>query len=211
MTSISKAKTIWEALKDAAQASPDRTGYVFLSEEISFHEMDKRSDRVAAGLLQLGMQKGDRIGIIGLNQPEWIYLYFAAAKIGAVVVGLSVRFRSSEFEYILNHSETSVVATLPAIPDMNYVDFFQQFGPKIPSVKKFIFIGGDGFDGSITIIRLCAASANRSEIFKLKPWTRTERNCRRGKPVNCASKVMQWCLLISAGRMKAQTLFTAAG
>ena len=59
--------------------------------------MDKRSDRVAAGLLQLGVQKGDRIGIIGLNQPEWIYLYFAAAKIGAVIVGLSVRYRSSEF------------------------------------------------------------------------------------------------------------------
>lgn len=164
MTSISKAKTIWEALKDAAQASPDRTGYVFLSEEISFHEMDKRSDRVACGLLQLGMQKGDRIGIIGLNQPEWIYLYFAAAKIGAVVVGLSVRFRSLEFEYILNHSETSVVATLPAIPDMNYVDFFQQFSPKIPSVKKFIFIGGDGFDGSTTMESLLNTEVDRDAL-----------------------------------------------
>ena len=92
MTSISNAATIWEALKEAAQASPDRIGFIFQSEEISFHEIDKRSDRVATGLLQLGMQKGDRIGIIGLNQPEWIYLYFAAAKIGAVVVGLSVRY-----------------------------------------------------------------------------------------------------------------------
>ena len=164
MTSISKAKTIWEALKDAVQASPDRTGYVFLSEEISFLEMDKRSDRVATGLLQLGMQKGDRIGIIGLNQPEWLYLYFAAAKIGAVVVGLSVRFRSSEFEYILNHSETSMVATLPVIPDMNYVEFFRQFGPNIPSVKQFIFIGGAGFDGSTTMESLLNSEVDRDAL-----------------------------------------------
>jgi len=36
--------------------------------------MDERSDRVACGLLGLGIRKGDRIGIVGLNQPEWLYL-----------------------------------------------------------------------------------------------------------------------------------------
>ena len=65
--------------------------------------MDRVSDRVACGLLDQGFQKGDRIGIIGLNQPEWLYAYFAAAKIGAVVVGLSVRYRDVELDYILNH------------------------------------------------------------------------------------------------------------
>ena len=74
MTSISNAPTIWEALKEAAQALPDRTSYIYGSEEISFKEMDDRSDKVAAGLLQLGIKKGDRLGIIGLNQPEWVYL-----------------------------------------------------------------------------------------------------------------------------------------
>jgi len=166
MTSISQAPTIWEALKEAARISPEKAGCIFQSEAISFKDIDERSDRVAAGLLQLGMQKGDRIGIIGLNQPEWVYLYFAAAKIGAVVVGLSVRYRSSEFEYILNHSQTSVVATLPAIPDMNYVEFFQEFGPKIPSVKQFIFIGGAGSEGSPTVEALLDTKVDREALDK---------------------------------------------
>ena len=166
MTTISNPATVWEALKDAAQTLPNRASYIYGDEEISFQDMDERSDRVAAGLLQLGLKKGDRIGIIGLNQPEWVYLYFAAAKIGAVVVGLSVRFRSSEFEYILNHSETCTVATLPAIPDMNYVEFFQEFGTKVPSVKQYIFIGGQGFDGSTTMETLLNTEVDRDVLDK---------------------------------------------
>jgi len=166
MTSISNAATIWEALKEAARTLPDRASYIYGNEEISFKDMDERSDKVATGLLQLGIKKGDRIGIIGLNQPEWLYLYFAAAKIGAVVVGLSVRYRSSEFEYILNHSETCTLATLPAIPDMNYVEFFNEFGSKIPSVKQYIFIGGQGFEGSTTMESLLDTEVDRDALEK---------------------------------------------
>jgi len=167
-TSISSAATIAAALKDAVQSRADHSGYIFQSRQISFAEMDEWSDRAATGLLQLGMQKGDRIGIIGLNQPEWIILYFAAAKIGAVVVGLSVRYRSSEFEYILNHSQTSVVATLAAIPDMNYVEFFQQFRSRIPTVKQFVFIGAPGFDGSTSLDALLKTEVDRTALDKAR-------------------------------------------
>jgi len=139
---------VCEALARAA-AQSDRRGYIYQGREITFAEMDAASDRVATGLLTLGLQKGDRIGIIGLNQPEWLEMYFAAAKIGLVVVGLNVRYRDTELDYILNHSGARAVMTLTALGDMDYVRFFDGFRSQIPKVEHFIFLGGPGFEGSV--------------------------------------------------------------
>jgi fatty-acyl-CoA synthase len=95
---ISHARTIGEVLSETAKELPDKTGYIYEEKPISFSEMDAAASRVASHLLRLGYHKGDRIGIIALNQPEWLYTYFAAAKIGVVVVGLNVRYRDTELD-----------------------------------------------------------------------------------------------------------------
>ncbi len=166
MAEITKTEIVWKALEAAAKALPDHRGYVYLGDEITFKEMDEASDRVASGLLKLGFQKGDRIGIIGLNQPEWIYTYFACAKIGAVVVGLNVRYRESELDFMINQSEAKGVVTIPKLGDMDYVSFFQGFGPRIPSVKEFIFIGTEGFPGSRSFQSLLETEVDRGALDK---------------------------------------------
>ena len=83
MMGIIQACVIWEALDQATRDMPDKTCYFYMGKEYSFRDVDELSDRLACGLLGLGIQKGDRIGIIALNQPEWVFTYFAAAKIGA--------------------------------------------------------------------------------------------------------------------------------
>ncbi len=148
MSQRSKADVIGRVLEEAAAEWPDRRMYAFQGQEISFQEMNERSDRVAAGLLRLGFARGDRIGIIGLNQPEWLYTYFAAAKIGAVVVGLNVRYRDTEIEYILNQSEAKGLVSIARAGDMDYADYLATFRARIPSVQEFLFIGGEGFTGS---------------------------------------------------------------
>jgi fatty-acyl-CoA synthase len=122
------------------------------------------SDRVASGLLKLGFKKGERIGIIGLNQPEWLYTYFAAAKIGAILVGLNVRYRDTELEYMLNQSGARAVVALPSYGDMDYVDFFDSFRENIPSVKEFIFIGDTGFAGSLSFDALLNSAVDRRAL-----------------------------------------------
>ena len=165
MTGISNATVIWQALKDAVQADPNGRGYIYNGRDITFKEVDDISDRVACGLLKLGFQKGDRIGIIGLNQPEWIYTYFAAAKIGAAVVGLSVRYRDVELDYILNQSQTRAIVTLADFAGMmDYVAFFDGFRSRIPTVKDYIFIGGTGFDGSHAFSDLMNTPVDRAAL-----------------------------------------------
>lgn len=148
MVEYSKSQVVWKVLDELAQSLPDKTCFVYGDKEFSFKEMNQASDRLASGLLKLGFKKGDRIGIIGLNQIEWLLTYFAAAKIGVVITGLSVRYRDTELDYILNQSETRGLVTLNSIGDMDYVQFFQNFKSRIPSVTEYIFIGGQGFEGS---------------------------------------------------------------
>ncbi len=148
MIDVNKTQTVWKTLEAAVQAMPDRVGFIYQNKEISFREMDKISNQVASGLLKMGCKKGDRIGIIALNQPEWLYTYFAAAKIGLAIVGLSVRYRDVELDYMINHSGAKILLAPTKFGDMDYEKFLGDFRKKIPGVKDFIFIGGSGFSGS---------------------------------------------------------------
>ena len=59
-------------------------------------------DEVAAGLLALGVKRGDRVGVWGPNIPEWSLLQFATARIGAIQVNLNPLYKSAELEFALN-------------------------------------------------------------------------------------------------------------
>ena len=174
MSEISNAALIGQALTEAAAIAPDGTGWIFGDRKISFQEMDEASDRVASGLLRLGFEKGDRIGVIALNQPEWLQVYFAAAKIGLVVVGLSVRYRDSELDYIINHSQARGLVTLAALGDLDYVKFFESFKDKIPTVKDYIFIGGSGSSGGHSLAELAGTEIDRDALAQAKAQVKPE-------------------------------------
>lgn len=168
MAGIIEAKTVREALEGAVRELPDRRGYVYKGKDITYNEMDEASDRVAAGFLKMGIKKGDRIGVIALNQPEWLYTYFAAAKIGAAIVGLNVRYRDMELDYMLNQSGAKGLVTISGLGDMDYVDYFDSFRKKIPTVENFIFIGGEGFKGSISFDELLDTEVDKKSLDAAK-------------------------------------------
>lgn len=168
MTVYPDTQLIWEALESAATSYSDQIAYVFQGQEITFGEVSEAVDRIACGLLDLGFEKGDRIGIIGLNQPEWLYTYFAAAKIGAVVVGLNVRYRETELDYIINQSQSRAILTLTELGDMDYVEFFDSFRERIPSVKDFIFLGPGGFSGSMSFSELLETPVDKDRLNRAK-------------------------------------------
>ena len=76
-----RATTVGAALRDAAAGNG-----TFLhdgDETITYPAFDELADRAAAGLLARGVGRGDRIGLLGLNTPEWLAVFFGAARIGA--------------------------------------------------------------------------------------------------------------------------------
>ena len=82
--------------------TPDRPALTFEGATRSYREMGHAIDRLASALRAGGVCKGDRVGFLGLNQPVYFDLLFAAAKLGAIFVPLNFRLTGPELDYIIN-------------------------------------------------------------------------------------------------------------
>ena len=86
-------------LEDAARKYPNTPCTIFKGAKISYREMDEITDRLAAGLAELGVKKGDRVGLFMPNTPQFVEAYFAILKLGAVVVATNPLYSPREIEH----------------------------------------------------------------------------------------------------------------
>jgi fatty-acyl-CoA synthase len=91
--------TIGDLLDRLAQRFGAREALTFAGQRWSFQQLQADSDRAARGLMQCGIQPGDKVALWLTNRPEWLHILFAVAKIGAVLVPINTRFRPAEVEY----------------------------------------------------------------------------------------------------------------
>ena len=125
-----------EFLAMAASICPQRTAIVFEGERYTFRELSERVNRLANALLNLGVEKGDRVAIIQVNCNQCLEAYYAVARIGAIFVPLNFRARSDELTHMLNNSKASLL-----LVGEQYVDLVDSIRQDTPSVKHFIPIG----------------------------------------------------------------------
>lgn len=119
-------------LAKRARLDPDRIGFIFEDQELSFRAMNARANRAAHAFLGLGVAPGDRVGLLLANSLEFLDCFFGLAKIGAIVVPLNWRLTAVELAYIAdnagigalvygaNHAQT-VAAMRDGIPAKAYV------------------------------------------------------------------------------------------
>jgi acyl-CoA synthetase (AMP-forming)/AMP-acid ligase II len=103
--------TLYDLIRRNARYYGDRTAWLEANDNqrLSFEQYKQEVDRVAAGLMTVGLQKGDRIGIIGKNCLSYYVLYGAAAALGAIVVPVNWRLAAGEMAYILKDSGAQLV------------------------------------------------------------------------------------------------------
>ena len=145
-TAAAELATIGEHLTLAGRRRGDATAVIDNGLQYRWSALDAASDQLACGLMGLKLQRGDRIGIIGLNQVEWLLLFYAAAKIGVAVVGLSVRYRDTELEAMLGDSQAKVVFSLQAHEGFDFIAMLQRLGPRLPALRHVIAIDGTGLN-----------------------------------------------------------------
>jgi long-chain acyl-CoA synthetase len=97
------------ALKEAAVRSPDTPAVITPGQTLDFAEFDRRSDRIAAGLAQRGINKGDRIGLYCINGAEFALAYFAIQQAGATVVPINLLLNPEEVVYMLRDAGVSAL------------------------------------------------------------------------------------------------------
>jgi fatty-acyl-CoA synthase len=104
-------KTIGQLLDDTAARYPDKDAVVYTDERIrySYREFQAICNKVAKGLISLGIKKGDHIAVWASNKPEWVITQYASAKIGAVLVTVNTSYQSKELEYLLRQSDSTTL------------------------------------------------------------------------------------------------------
>ena len=124
-----------EFLYIATAICPDRPFIVFEGQQWSFVQFNERVNRLANAFRELGIQKGDRIGMLQVNCPQYVEAYFAAAKIGAIFVPLNIRAKSAELVHLIGNAEAAVLLT-----GARYFDMVKEMRPQLPSVKACISV-----------------------------------------------------------------------
>ena len=125
--------TIPTLLDEAVMNHGSRDAVIFAKdrEHLSWHDLKGRSDEVAAGLLALGIQRGDRVGIWAPNCVEWLLAQFGAARIGAILVNVNPAYRTSELEYALNKVQCRVLIMARALKSSDYVAMLKELAPDV--------------------------------------------------------------------------------
>ena len=120
--------TIGEQLDLTAARFPDNEALVVPHQGVRWRygEFKERVDRLAAGLLALGLEPGDRIGIWSPNNSEWALTQFAAAKAGLILVNINPAYRLAELEYALNKVECRALVTAESFKSSRYIDMLRQ-------------------------------------------------------------------------------------
>jgi fatty-acyl-CoA synthase len=127
--------TVGRFLRDTARRFADRPAAVFREQGIrwTWAVFAQEVDVLAAGLLTLGIGKGDRVGIWSPNRVEWLLTQFATARIGAVLVNINPAYRLAELEYALNKVSCKAIVAAERFKSSMYLEMLQELAPELAS------------------------------------------------------------------------------
>lgn len=132
-TSPLSEETIPQALKRTVEAHGGQEAAVFAAEGIrwSYADFSAEVDRLASGLLTLGVARGERVGIWAPNRSEWLMTQFATARIGAILVCVNPAYRPYELAYALQKVGCSTLITAVAFKGSDYLDMLNTVVPEL--------------------------------------------------------------------------------
>lgn len=133
--------SVAQVLEAQAKERPDSAFLVYGDKKLTYGQTHARSEALAAALAELGVEPGQRIAVDMPNWPEFVITMFAAAKLGAVIVPLNPRFTVPELQYMLRHSEATVVVTCETFNDTDYLQLFEGFLTTLPDLQYLVTVG----------------------------------------------------------------------
>jgi fatty-acyl-CoA synthase len=132
----------------------------------SWGELGRRVDDLAAGLMTLGLERGDRVGIWSPNTSEWTLAQFATAKAGLVLVNVNPAYRRAELEYAMNKVECKALILAPALKTSNYLEIVEDLvkAKKLPHLRHVIRLGAEKTLGMLNFDDVAKAGGNAEKV-----------------------------------------------
>ena len=133
-------QNLGDALRYRAEVSPTACAISFpqTGEQLSYRSWRDESIRIASGLLELGIDQGERIALLAENRIQWPIIEFACALAGAIFVPLNTHLRRKELEYILGHSQVKAIFLSNRFRSQSYLSTITSLLPQLPKLKYLI-------------------------------------------------------------------------
>jgi fatty-acyl-CoA synthase len=153
-------RTVGAVLDEAAKEWPDEEALCVPHQgvRLSWRELRHDAMSLAAGLLSLGMQPGDRIGMLAPNVSEWVTAQFATAYAGLILVNINPAYRPRELEYALNKVDCRSLITAAGFKTSDYVGMLRELAPAI-SMRNLVLLGDQEDEGFLNYAQVLARAS----------------------------------------------------
>ena len=160
-------QTIGTLPAHAARRWGPREAICFKGRRITFAELAAGVDRVARGLIALGIRPGDKVALWMLNRPEWIEAAFAVIRIGAVLVPINTRLRTEDVAYILDQSDSTTLILAERSGPVDYLGMVRELVPlgvpsertRLPKLRHVVLLSDERRAGTLAWEHLIADGA----------------------------------------------------
>jgi fatty-acyl-CoA synthase len=136
-------ETIGENFERTVTANPDGDALVDVASDRrwTYAELNDEVDVVARGLMALGIECGERVGMWAPNCPEWTIVQYATAKVGAILVNINPAYRTHELAYVLKQSGVRTLVSATEFKTSDYVGMVDEVRPDAPEISEVVFLG----------------------------------------------------------------------
>jgi fatty-acyl-CoA synthase len=117
-----RSRTLGDLLDETARTRPDAEAVIFRDRRLTYGALRAASDELARALLAAGVRRRDRVAVLLPNRPEWLVAAFAAAKVGAITVGVSTFSAPRELAWTIEHCRPAAIITMEAFRGRSYLE-----------------------------------------------------------------------------------------
>ncbi len=141
-------QTIGANFEETVRRNPDGEALVDVASDRrwTYGELNADVDLIGRGLMALGIEAGECVGIWAPNCAEWTIVQYATAKIGAILVNINPAYRTHELAYVLNQSGVRTLISATAFKTSDYVAMVDEVRPQSEALREVIFLGTDDWD-----------------------------------------------------------------
>ncbi|MEG1516812.1 MAG: AMP-binding protein [Raoultibacter sp.] len=183
--------TIGRYFRNQVAIDPDHEFVVYPDRDLrwTYKDFDERTDNLARGMLAIGMEPGDHLGVWARNIPDWLTFMYATAKIGVVMVTMNPVYKIHELEYVLKQSDMKALCIIDAYRDVDYIEIIRELIPEtltcqrghlvadeFPFLKNLIYMGPEKHRGFYSVPELLLLGDNVSNDALIEAETRFDNN-----------------------------------
>ncbi|MFI3258716.1 MAG: AMP-binding protein [Rikenellaceae bacterium] len=155
--------TLGSILEQHAQQRPDKEYLISPYNNIryTYSQFNERVDNLAASFAKLGVERGSKVGIWANNHPDWITVFFATAKLGAILVTVNTNYQVAEAEYVMKNADIHTMCMIGGYRSSDYIGIVNEIVPelkskgegeleckRLPMLKNVVLVGDFAADES---------------------------------------------------------------